>query len=84
MFLALNLYCNDVFGAGVKRVTEKELKEGAVDVEFKSDSCPYVTHKMTYSPEDFDKLVNLTSYNIINNKDVILKVLNKAVNRKSK
>lgn len=84
MFLPLNLYYYDVFGAGVKRVGEKELKEGAVNVDFKSDSSPYVTHNITYTPEDFDKLVNLTSYNIQNNKDVILKTLNKAVNRKSK
>ncbi|XP_056623045.1 cytosolic phospholipase A2 zeta-like [Triplophysa dalaica] len=83
-FPLVNVTFKQFKAPGVKRLTEKELKEGAVDVEFKSDSCPYVTHKMTYSPEDFDKLVNLTSYNIINNKDVILEVLNKAVNRKSK
>ncbi|XP_056623795.1 cytosolic phospholipase A2 zeta-like [Triplophysa dalaica] len=83
-FPLVNVTFKQFKAPGVKRVTEKELKEGAVDVEFKSDSSPYVTHKITYTPEDFDKLVNLTSYNIINNKDVILKVLKKAVNRKSK
>ncbi|KAI7805104.1 putative cytosolic phospholipase A2 zeta-like, partial [Triplophysa rosa] len=83
-FPLVNVTFKQFKAPGVKRVGEKELKEGAVNVDFKSDSCPYVTHKITYTPEDFDKLVSLTSYNIINNKDIILKVLNKVVNRKSK
>lgn len=67
-------------GLGVKREGEKEQKEGAVDVEFNSSTSPYLTHKLTYTPEDFQGLIDLTSYNIQNNKDVILNVLNKALN----
>ncbi|RXN38788.1 cytosolic phospholipase A2 zeta-like protein [Labeo rohita] len=66
---------------GVKREGEKELKEGAVDVEFNSSTSPYLTHKLTYTPEDFQGLINLTSYNIQNNKDVILNTLNETLNR---
>ncbi len=68
-------------GLGVKREGEKEQKEGAVDVEFNSSTSPYLTHKLTYTPEDFQRLIDLTSYNIQNNKDVILNALNKALNR---
>lgn len=68
-------------GVGVKREGEKERKEGAVDVEFNSASSPYLTQNLTYTPEDFQKLINLTSYNIQNNKDVILNALNQALNR---
>lgn len=68
-------------GVGVKREGEKELKEGAVDVEFNSTSSPYLTQNLTYTPEDFQKLINLTSYNIQNNKDIILNALNKALHR---
>lgn len=70
-----------VCGVGVKREGEKEWKEGAVDVEFNSNTSPYLTHKLTYTPEDFQRLINLTSYNIQNNKDVILNALNKTFNR---
>lgn len=68
-------------GVGVKREGEKERKEGAVDVALNSTSSPYLTQNLTYTPEDFQKLINLTSYNIQNNKDVILNALNKALNR---
>ncbi|KAL0169324.1 hypothetical protein M9458_033920, partial [Cirrhinus mrigala] len=61
-----------------------ELKEGAVDVEMNSSTSPYLTHKLTYTPEDFQRLINLTSYNIQNNKDVILNALNKTLKRNRK
>ncbi|XP_055028390.2 cytosolic phospholipase A2 zeta-like [Misgurnus anguillicaudatus] len=83
-FPFVNITYKQFKAPGVKRVGEKELKEGAVNVNFTSDSSPYVTRKITYTPEDYDKLINLTSYNILNNKDVILKTLNQAVKRKSK
>jgi len=72
------LYICDV---GVKRESEKERKEGAVDVEYNSTSSPYHTQNLTYTPEDFQKLINLASYNIQNNRDVILNALKKALNR---
>ncbi|XP_056332840.1 cytosolic phospholipase A2 zeta isoform X1 [Danio aesculapii] len=80
-FPLVNVSFKQFKAPGVKREGEKELKEGAVDVDLNSNTSPYVTHKLTYTPEDFQRLINLTSYNIQNNKDVILNALNKALNR---
>ncbi|KAJ8287363.1 hypothetical protein COCON_G00000220 [Conger conger] len=52
---------------GVRRVGEAELQEGQVDVE--SSSSPYRTMNLTYEPEDFQRLVNLTAYNVANNRE---------------
>uniref|UniRef100_A0A8C8SXC0 PLA2c domain-containing protein n=1 Tax=Pelusios castaneus TaxID=367368 RepID=A0A8C8SXC0_9SAUR len=54
---------------GVKR-SPLEMKDG--DVNLINSDSPYYFTKMMYSAEDFDKLVNLSSYNILNNKDLIL------------
>ncbi|XP_065100992.2 cytosolic phospholipase A2 zeta-like [Paramisgurnus dabryanus] len=83
-FPFVNITFKEFKAPGVKRVCEMELKEGDVNVNLTGDSSPYITRKITYTPEDYDKLINLTSYNILNNKDVILKTLNQAVKRKSK
>uniref|UniRef100_A0A671N1D4 Phospholipase A2, group IVF, tandem duplicate 1 n=1 Tax=Sinocyclocheilus anshuiensis TaxID=1608454 RepID=A0A671N1D4_9TELE len=80
-FPLVNVSFKQFKAPGVKREGEKERKEGAVDVEFNSSTSPYLTHKLTYTPEDFQRLINLTSYNIQNNKEVILNALNKALNR---
>uniref|UniRef100_A0A672R3N2 Phospholipase A2, group IVF, tandem duplicate 1 n=1 Tax=Sinocyclocheilus grahami TaxID=75366 RepID=A0A672R3N2_SINGR len=80
-FPLVNVSFKQFKAPGVKREGEKERKEGAIDVEFNSSTSPYLTHKLTYTPEDFQRLINLTSYNIQNNKDVILNALNKALNR---
>uniref|UniRef100_A0A673IH06 Phospholipase A2, group IVF, tandem duplicate 1 n=1 Tax=Sinocyclocheilus rhinocerous TaxID=307959 RepID=A0A673IH06_9TELE len=80
-FPLVNVSFKQFKSPGVKREGEKEWKEGAVDVEFNSNTSPYLTHKLTYTPEDFQRLINLTSYNIQNNKDLILNALNKTLNR---
>ncbi|XP_043119722.1 cytosolic phospholipase A2 zeta [Puntigrus tetrazona] len=80
-FPLVNVSFKQFKAPGVKREGEKEQKEGAVDVELNSSTSPYVTHKLTYTPEDFQRLINLTSYNIQNNKDAILNALSKALNR---
>ncbi|XP_061318749.1 cytosolic phospholipase A2 epsilon-like [Pezoporus flaviventris] len=74
---------NDTFreykAPGVKR-SPSEMAEGDVDV---ADSCgPYYINNLSYSEENFDKLVNLSYYNIQNNKDLILQALRTAVERK--
>lgn len=57
-----------------------EMAEGDVDV---ADTCgPYYINNLSYSEEDFDKLVNLSYYNVQNNKDLILQALRSAVERK--
>ncbi|XP_060118342.1 cytosolic phospholipase A2 epsilon-like [Heteronotia binoei] len=74
---------NDTFqhyrAPGEKR-NEDELDAGDVDVS--SISSPYGTYLLTYSDEDFDKLVNLSEYNIVNNQHMILQALHAAVARK--
>ncbi len=67
--------------AGVKREGKAEIKEGDFDIDFTSMFCPFATHNLTYQPEDFQKLSNLTTYNILNNKDIILNTLNKVLKR---
>lgn len=55
--------------AGIRRTGKKELSEGNIDVSFKYS--PYVSKNLTYSSED------LTSYNIVNNKEAIINTLKK-------
>lgn len=54
-----------------------EMAEGEVDVD---NACgPYYINNLSYSEENFDKLVNLSYYNVQNNKDLILRALRTAV-----
>ncbi|KAM9239207.1 cytosolic phospholipase A2 epsilon-like [Leptosomus discolor] len=74
---------NDTFrdykAPGVKR-SPSEMAEGDVDV---ANNCgPYYINNLSYSKENFDKLVNLSYYNVQNNKDLILQALRTAVERK--
>ncbi|KAF4787942.1 cytosolic phospholipase A2 epsilon-like protein [Turdus rufiventris] len=74
---------NDTFreykAPGVKR-SPSEMAEGEVDVD---NACgPYYINNLSYSEENFDKLVNLSYYNVQNNKDLILRALRTAVERK--
>uniref|UniRef100_A0A3B1JPJ7 Phospholipase A2 n=2 Tax=Astyanax mexicanus TaxID=7994 RepID=A0A3B1JPJ7_ASTMX len=64
---------------GVKRQGEKELKEG--DVNVTTSSSPYTTQNLTYAPKDFQRLIDLTSYNIVNNRDTITRVLQRVLHR---
>ncbi|KFV43461.1 Cytosolic phospholipase A2 epsilon, partial [Tyto alba] len=57
-----------------------ELDQGRVDVS--NCSAPYGTGLLTYTEENFNKLLNLCSYNILNNKHLILQALRTAVERK--
>lgn len=56
------------------------MAEGEVDVA--NDCGPYYINNLSYSEENFDKLVNLSYYNVQNNKDLILQALSTAVERK--
>ncbi|NWY43674.1 PA24E phospholipase, partial [Sylvia atricapilla] len=57
-----------------------EMEQGRVDVS--SCAAPYGTGLLTYTEENFNKLLNLCSYNILNNKHSILQALRTAVERK--
>ncbi|XP_054256209.1 cytosolic phospholipase A2 epsilon-like [Indicator indicator] len=74
---------NDTFreykAPGVKR-SPLEMAEGDVDVA--NTHGPYYINNLSYSKENFDKLVNLSYYNVQNNKDLILQALRTAVERK--
>uniref|UniRef100_A0A8C3BBD7 phospholipase A2 n=1 Tax=Cairina moschata TaxID=8855 RepID=A0A8C3BBD7_CAIMO len=64
---------------GVKR-SHSEMEEGKVNLE---NSCsPYYLIRLIYSSENFDKLVNLSKYNILNNRDLLLQAIQSAVERK--
>ncbi|KAH0620643.1 hypothetical protein JD844_021309 [Phrynosoma platyrhinos] len=74
---------NDTFryykAPGVKR-SESEMKYGEVDVS--SNCTPYSTYSLTFSKEEYDQLVDLSEYNILNNQHLILQALQTAVERK--
>ncbi|NXT82768.1 PA24E phospholipase, partial [Zapornia atra] len=57
-----------------------EIKHGRVDVS--NSISPYGTGLLTYTEENFNKLISLCSYNILNNKHLILHALRTAVERK--
>jgi len=60
----------------------KEMGQGRVDVS--NCGAPYGTGLLTYTEENFNKLLNLCSYNILNNKHLILQALRTAVERKKR
>uniref|UniRef100_A0A8C3U117 Phospholipase A2 n=1 Tax=Catharus ustulatus TaxID=91951 RepID=A0A8C3U117_CATUS len=57
---------------GVKR-GHSEMEEGKVNLE--NNCSPYYLIRLIYSSENFDKLVNLSKYNILNNKDRLLQAI---------
>ncbi|XP_017332299.1 cytosolic phospholipase A2 zeta [Ictalurus punctatus] len=79
-FPLVNISFKEHKAPGVKRQGKEELNAGNVDVS--SRSSPYVTSNLTYAPEDFQRLVDLTCYNVSNNKESIVCALERALNRK--
>ncbi|XP_053365742.1 cytosolic phospholipase A2 zeta-like, partial [Clarias gariepinus] len=73
-FPLVNVSFKEYKEPGVKRTTEEELKEGEIDLSSSINST-YNTLNLTYTPEDFQHLVNLTKYNITNNKKTIINAL---------
>uniref|UniRef100_A0A8D0L306 Phospholipase A2 n=1 Tax=Sphenodon punctatus TaxID=8508 RepID=A0A8D0L306_SPHPU len=76
---------NDTFkkykAPGVER-SPTEMAEGKVDVS--SLLSPYSTRKVSFSGDNFDNMVKLTDYNILNNENVIVHALRTAVERRKK
>ncbi|GAB0190416.1 cytosolic phospholipase A2 zeta [Grus japonensis] len=74
---------NDTFkkykAPGVERNPE-EMAEGKVDVS--SILSPFTTREVCFSEENFDKLVKLTDYNVLNNEKLIIRALRLAVARR--
>uniref|UniRef100_A0A670XWH4 Phospholipase A2 n=1 Tax=Pseudonaja textilis TaxID=8673 RepID=A0A670XWH4_PSETE len=65
---------------GIER-SPNEMDDGYADVTSTIFS-PYATGILQYSEENFNKLINLTEYNILNNEHKILQALRTAVERK--
>lgn len=66
----VNVSYKEYKAPGVRRETSEELAQGQVDVS--SSNSPYTTKNMTYSPKDYDALIDLTSYNVQKSRDSIL------------
>uniref|UniRef100_A0A8C5R271 Phospholipase A2 n=1 Tax=Leptobrachium leishanense TaxID=445787 RepID=A0A8C5R271_9ANUR len=66
---------------GVKR-SPQELDEGNVNLS--GLWSPYRLLNLTYGENDFDKLVKLAEYNVMNNKELILQAVRDAMARKQK
>ncbi|XP_073433755.1 cytosolic phospholipase A2 delta-like [Dendrobates tinctorius] len=64
---------------GVLRSPE-EMSDGNVDVT--GAFSPYFLTNFTYSESDFDRLMKLTQYNLVNNTELILDALHTAVQRR--
>lgn len=62
--------------SGVKR-TSADMCGG--EVKIGRDDSPYATTRVTYTAEDFDKLLNLATYNILCSKELLLQSIEKAV-----
>ncbi|NXP67983.1 PA24F phospholipase, partial [Chloropsis cyanopogon] len=65
--------------AGVERESEEEKSFG--DFVIESKDSPYRTLNFTFEPYDFSRLVEVNRYNVLNNKDTLLKTLNLALQR---
>ncbi|ERE70807.1 cytosolic phospholipase A2 epsilon [Cricetulus griseus] len=74
---------NDTFqkykAPGVERSPE-ELEQGQLNIY--GPKSPYATKELTYTEAAFDKLVKLTEYNILNNKDKLIQAVRLAVEKK--
>lgn len=57
-----------------------EMEQGKVDIS--SFCSPYSTREVSLKAEDFNKLLKLTNYNIMNNENMILQALRMTVARK--
>ncbi|XP_066473851.1 cytosolic phospholipase A2 epsilon-like [Tiliqua scincoides] len=65
---------------GVER-SPSEMADGQLDVTSTVFST-YATGILQYSEKNFNKMINLTSYNILNNEHLILQALRTAIERK--
>ncbi|XP_031434720.1 cytosolic phospholipase A2 epsilon-like isoform X2 [Clupea harengus] len=78
-FPLANLTFREFKAPGVRREGEDELRMGELDVS--SSASPYITENLAYQPEDFQRLMDLTCYNVLNNRDTLLSALRRALQR---
>lgn len=65
---------------GVARQTAEEKAFGDFDIN--GPDTPYGTMNFTYEPEQFDRLVALSRYNVLNNMKTIKQALQLALDRR--
>ncbi|XP_026565476.1 cytosolic phospholipase A2 zeta [Pseudonaja textilis] len=58
---------------GIERESEEE--KTFADFQIEGKDSPYRTFNFTYTSDEFDRLVQLNCYNVLNNMDAILKAL---------
>ncbi|XP_077178898.1 cytosolic phospholipase A2 beta-like [Paroedura picta] len=78
-FPLINHTFRDYKAPGVKRMP-KEMCGG--DITINGEDSPYATKHVTYSADNFDKLLNLATYNVLCSKELILQSIEKAVQKK--
>lgn len=64
----------------MKRETAEELEAAEMDVT--SNFSPYCTRNFSYTEKDFQALVDLSAYNVCNNKESILQTVRNVVAKK--
>ncbi|XP_078089378.1 cytosolic phospholipase A2 zeta [Mustelus asterias] len=79
-FPLTNATFKDYKSPGVERTSEEDKINSSFVLE--AEHSPYSTLNFTYTPNDFDRLVDLNCYNVMNNKDIILMILKKALAKK--
>lgn len=52
-------------------------------MDLTGEDSPYILYNMTYKEEDFDRLLQLTDYNIRNSQDTILQALKTVLKRRA-
>ncbi|XP_043554231.1 cytosolic phospholipase A2 zeta-like isoform X1 [Chiloscyllium plagiosum] len=76
-FPLTNATFKDYVSPGVPRTSEEDKINHSFVLE--AENSPYSTLNFTYTPDDFDKLIDLNCYNVMNSKDIILMILSKAL-----
>ncbi|XP_024423074.2 cytosolic phospholipase A2 delta [Desmodus rotundus] len=79
-FPLVNASFKDHSAPGVQR-SPAELPAGQVDLT--GATSPYSLFNMTYKEEDFDRLLQLSSYNVQNSQDTILQALKTVLKRQT-
>ncbi|XP_006158717.1 cytosolic phospholipase A2 delta [Tupaia chinensis] len=79
-FPLVNASFKDHSAPGVRRSPE-ELQAGQVDLT--GTTSPYALFNMTYKEEDFDRLLQLSDYNVQNSQDALLQALRTALKHRA-
>ncbi|XP_078262219.1 cytosolic phospholipase A2 zeta-like [Rhinoraja longicauda] len=79
-FPLTNATFRNYLSPGIERTSDEEKDYGSFVLE--AENSPYNTLNFTYTPNDFDRLIDLCCYNVINNKNLILMVFKQALEKR--